>query len=125
MVTNRSTTSYPESNLTTLTKADRSVTNVQRTKAFHQHSRYIPRLYILMENQSTVEVFCNSALLWNIHISERNLHLSCNDGTVLANQVGDLPGYERVWYQPKGIANIIGLSNVSDSNRYWVQYEYQ
>ena len=41
------------------------------------------------------------------------------------NQVSNIHGYGRFWYHPKGIANILGLSNVSDNYKYWVQYESQ
>ena len=49
----------------------------------------------------------------------------CNAGTVPVNQVGNIPGYGRVWYHPKGIANILGLYNVADNEKYWVCYDSQ
>ena len=30
-----------------------------------------------------------------------------------------------MWYHPKGISNIIGLSNIADNYNYWVQYDSQ
>ena len=78
--------------------------------------------YIILENHSTVYVFCNPTLLRNICTSDQTLYLICNAGTVPVNQVGDLPGYGHIWYHPKDISNIIGLSNVADIDKYWVHY---
>ena len=41
------------------------------------------------------------------------------------NQVHDLPWYGQFWYQPKGISNILGLSNVADNDKYLVRYDSQ
>ena len=30
-----------------------------------------------------------------------------------------------MWYHPKGIANILSLSNVADNDKYWVRYDSQ
>ena len=125
MVTNGSTKSYLEADLTTPTQACRSVTDRRISKAFHQNNLSTPTPYILLENQSTVNVFCNPALLWKIRASGRALHLSCNTGTVPSNQAGDLHGYVCVWYHPKGIANILGMSKVADNEKYWARYDSQ
>ena len=34
-------------------------------------------------------------------------------------------GYGRVWYHPKGITNILGMSKIVDKDKYWVQYDSQ
>ena len=122
---NISTKSYLEAALSTPTRANRIVTDNQSAKAFHQRHHSTLRSYIILDNQSTVNVFWNSALLQNIHASDRTLHVSCNDGTVTVNQVHDLPWYGQFWYQPKGISNILGLSNVADNDKYLVRYESQ
>ena len=125
MVTNIFTKSYLEAAFTTTTQADRSVTIGRSAKAFHQHNRSIPTSCIILDNHSTVDVFCNPTLLRNIRASDRTLNLSCNDGTIPVNQAGDLPGYGRVWYHPKGISSILRLSNVTDNYKYWVHYGSQ
>ena len=30
-----------------------------------------------------------------------------------------------MWYHPKGISNILVLSNISDNDKYWVRYDSQ
>ena len=116
MVTNGYTKRYLEAALTTPTQSDRSVASGRSVKDFHQHNRSIPTSYILMDNQSTVGIFFKPNLLRNIGTSDWNLHITYSAGAISVNQVGDLPGYGRVCYHPKVIANIIGLSNVSDND---------
>ena len=63
MVMNRSINSYLEASLTTPTQDNRSVTSGRIAEALYQHNRSIPTSYILLENDSTVDVFCNPTIL--------------------------------------------------------------
>ena len=101
MITNGSTKSYLESALTTPTQADRSVTSGRSAKSFHQQIRSIPTSYIILNNHSTVDVFCNPTLLMNISASDQTLHLIRNTVTVPVNQFGDLPGYGTCGITPR------------------------
>jgi hypothetical protein len=86
-----------------------------------QHGR-IPKTWILLHNQSTVDVFHNEALLKRIRVSDKgHLDIHCNAGVTSTNLVGDLPGYGTVWYHPKGIANILSLNKVKA--KYCVTYD--
>ena len=38
----------------------------------------------------------------------------CNRGVNVVDRVGDLPGYETVWYEPTGIARILSMSRMTN-----------
>jgi hypothetical protein len=82
----------------------------------------LPRSWILLDNQSTVDVFCNDNLLSNVRTAEGSMKIHCNAGVATTNQVGDLDGYGTVWYHPNGIANILSLSRVREHG-YRVTYD--
>jgi hypothetical protein len=70
-----------------------------------------------LDNQSTVDVFCNGRLLENIRKVNKTMNIKCNAGVTRTSWVGDLPGYGEVWYNKAGIANILSLSKVEDKYR--------
>jgi len=63
----------------------------------------IPSSWILLDSQSTVDVFCNINMLTNVREAKRHLTLHCNAGTVQVTLKGDLRRYDTVWYHPKYI----------------------
>jgi hypothetical protein len=77
----------------------------------------IPESWILLDNQSTVNVFANRSLLQNIRKAPATMDIHCNAGVTKTNWIGDLPGYGTVWYHKKGIANILSLSCVKKKHR--------
>ena len=82
-----------------------------------QHGGHLPPEWILLDNQSTVDVFTNRRLLKNIRRSKTNMFIHCTAGVAKTNLIGDLPGYGTVWYHPDGIANILSLSKVKEKYR--------
>ena len=68
------------------------------------------KYWILLEIQSTVDVFYNAQLLQNIRKVNRTLDIHFNAGVVSTDMVGDIPGHSTFWYHPTGITNILSLS---------------
>ena len=58
--------------------------------------------WILLDNQSTVDVFCNeeSPHEYSQTVPTRYGHIHCNAGITSTNMVGELVGYGTVWYNP-------------------------
>ena len=89
--------------------------------SFYQANGEIPKTWILLDSQSTVDIFCNPQLLKNIRRTPKGMRVHCNARSRLTNLVGDLPGYGTVWYDPKAIANILSLWRVRD--HYHITYD--
>ena len=86
-----------------------------------KHSNIVSRNWVLLDNQSTVDVFQNKDLLTNVRDSGRVLRIHCNAGIASTTLVGDLPGYGEVWLYENGIANILSLSRVKE--KYHITYD--
>ena len=82
-----------------------------------QHGGHLRPEWILLDNQSTVDVFTNRRLLKNIRRAKTNMFIHCTAGVAKTNLIGDLPGYGTIWYHPNGIANILSLSKVKEKYR--------
>ena len=72
----------------------------------------VPYTSVLLDNQSTVDVFCNSELLINKRKAATSLDIHSNSGSTTTDMEGDLPGSGMVWYHPNGIVNILSLGKV-------------
>jgi len=73
-----------------------------------------PDTWVLLDNQSIVDVFFNGALLENIRDSDSSLDIHCNSGVATVNKIGNFPGYGVVWYHPSGIVTILSLARVKE-----------
>ena len=77
-----------------------------------RHGVCLPLEWVLLDNQSTIDVFVNRRLLENIRWIDQYMYIHCTVGVTRTNLVGELPGYGTVWFHPDGIANILSLGRV-------------
>ena len=52
---------------------------------FHQEEQILPKSWILLDNQSTVDVFFNRRLLTKVHEIDKVMHIRCNAGVTRTN----------------------------------------
>ena len=87
---------------------------------FSQSGKKIPDEWILLDSQSTVDIFCNLNLVQNIPRVKERMKIQCNAGTRVTNLVGDLPGYGPLWFDSRAIANVLSLKLIKE--KYHIQY---
>jgi hypothetical protein len=70
------------------------------------------REVILLDSQSTMDLFFNAALVSKTHKSTTRMRLKRNGGTMVVTRKATMPGYNKdVWFSTRVITNIITLSN--------------
>ena len=87
---------------------------------FSQARGNIPGTWILLDSQSTVDIFCNLKLVENIQRVQEKMRIQCNAEICMTNLVGDLPGYGPVWFDPRAIVNVLSLKLVKE--KYHIEY---
>jgi hypothetical protein len=74
---------------------------------------------ILLDSQSTMDLFCNSALVSKTCKSTTSMRLKSNGGTMVVTRKATMPGYNMdVWFSTRAITNIIALSNLIQQYRF-------
>jgi hypothetical protein len=80
------------------------------------------RNIILLDSQSTMDLFCNPNLVQNVKKSKDVMKLQSNGGTMKVNHKASINGYDnKVWFSKDAITNIIALSNLI--KQYRVTYD--
>ena len=100
-------------------KGDARIMHVGDTILADAAEAIIDENWCLLDNQSTCNAFINGKYLSNIRDApdEQYLCVHCNAVVTHTNKIVDLPVYsDPVWYNPKGIANILSLSLVQKNH---------
>jgi len=71
---------------------------------------------ILLDNQSTVSLFCNKNLVEKVRKVDEQLELATNGGQLRTNLKATVPGYGEVWFHPKAITNIFSFAEMEDKH---------
>jgi hypothetical protein len=80
------------------------------------------RNIILLDSQSTMDLFCNSKLVDVITKASSKMRLKSNDGTMAVTHKATMTGYKHdVWFSEKAITNIIALKNLRQ--QYQITYD--
>ena len=82
-----------------------------------QLDRRIRPTWILLDNQSMVDLLSNKNILRNVRKANHNLAVFLTGVKTRTSLAGDLPGYDTMWFQPSGISNILLLYRVANKYR--------
>ena len=71
------------------------------------------RNVLLLDSQSTMDLFCNRDLVEEIIPSKLQMRVRSNGGAMVTTKKARVPGYNSlVWYSSRAITNIVALKNV-------------
>jgi hypothetical protein len=89
-----------------------SITDIGNFNNTNETGNHIPKEWILLDNQSIIDLFSNVLLLRNIRKSDTWMKIHSMGGIIHINMIGDLAGYGPVWFYEASIANILSLTRL-------------
>ena len=97
------------------------IATILNQSASHESKLEITQV-ILLDNQSTMDLFCNEALVSTTFESKTPMRLKSNGGTMKVNHKETINGYELpVWFSKDAITNTIALKIII--HQYRVTYD--
>jgi hypothetical protein len=79
------------------------------------------RNMILLDNQSMVDLFCNSKLVSHVWETDDTMTVHSNGGALTTNTKAHIKNYGDVWFHSDAITNILSLKNVK--SKFQVTYD--
>ena len=77
--------------------------------------------WILLDSQSSFDLFCNPQMVTDIKVSINSPHLATNGGILVVHKKAMVPNYGEVCFEENAMTNVFSLANMAAKHR--VQFD--